>query len=216
MSVRFFQKQRLSSGAALAIGGLDGLAGFAVEAVLLLGLLLLTPPTLQFDLDAPALPDWGRLLVWLAALAVVLGVASLLLPGRRRQLVEWARNLLADGRDTLRDLSLRRLVLLFGGNLASTLLFAAALGLFAAALGTRVSYTDLVVIVISVSLLAGLLPVPGGIGVVEGGLTYGLVAAGMPEEPAFAAVVLYRLATFYLPPLWGFFAFRSLQRSGHL
>lgn len=217
MSVRFFQKQGFTSGAALAIGGLDSFAGFLVEAALLGGLLLLTPQTLHFDLDAPTLPDWGAVLRWLVVLAIVLGVLSILLPDRRHQLIAWARNLVADGRGTLRGLrSPRRLLLLFGGNLVSILLFAAALGLFARALGAWVSFSDLVVIGISVSLLAGLLPVPGGIGVVESGLTFGLVAAGMPEEPAFAAVILYRIATFYLPPFWGYFAFRSLERNGYL
>jgi glycosyltransferase 2 family protein len=33
---------------------------------------------------------------------------------------------------------------------------------------------------------------------------------------AFAAVLLYRLATFYLPPIWGFFALRWLERNKHL
>ena len=59
-------------------------------------------------------------------------------------------------------------------------------------------------------------PVPGGIGVTEFGLTVGLTAAGMQEEAALAAVVLYRLATFYVPPVWGFFAMRWLQRNAHL
>jgi len=217
MNVRFFQKLGFSSGAALAMGGIDSFAGFLSEVTLLLGLLLFTPQTLHFDLGAPDLPDWGTILKWLVALAVVLGIISILLPDRRRQLAEWLHNLVADGRDTLRDLrSPRRLLLLFGGNVASILLFTTALGLFARALGTAVSFSDLVVIVISVSLLAGLLPVPGGIGVVESGLTFGLVAAGMPEGPAFAAVILYRIATFYLPPTWGYFAFRSLERNGFL
>ena len=39
----------------------------------------------------------------------------------------------------------------------------------------------------------------------EGGLTFGLVQAGVPEETAFAAVLLYRLSSFYLPPIWGYF-----------
>lgn len=216
MNVRFFQKQGFSSGAALGIGGIDGIGGFLVEATLLLGLLLFTPQTLHFDLDAPALPDWGTILKWLVVLAAVISVISLLLPDHRRQFAQWFRNLVADGRDTLRNLSPRRLALLLGGNLASILLFATALGLFARALGTSVSFSDLVVIIISVSLLAGLLPIPGGIGVVESGLTFGLVAAGMPEGPAFAAVILYRIATFYLPPLWGYFAFRSLERNQYL
>ena len=38
----------------------------------------------------------------------------------------------------------------------------------------------------------------------------------MPEEAALAAVLLYRISTFYLPPAWGFFAMRWLQRNGHL
>ena len=50
----------------------------------------------------------------------------------------------------------------------------------------------------------------------ESGLTYGLVRVGMPSEAAFAAVIMYRLATFYLPPAYGFFAFRWLQRHNQL
>jgi uncharacterized membrane protein YbhN (UPF0104 family) len=217
MNVRFFQKQGLSPGTALAIGGLDGLAGFLVEAALLVGLITLTPSSLQFDLDAPSLPEWRTILVSLAVLAVVLATVSVVFADRRRQVLEWARELLADGRSALSKLnSPRRLVLMLGGNVASILLFSAALGLFAAALGGIVPFADLVVVVISVSLLAGLLPVPGGIGVVESGLTLGLVAAGMPEGAAFAAVVLYRLSTTYLPPLWGFVAFRWLGRHDYL
>ena len=68
----------------------------------------------------------------------------------------------------------------------------------------------------SVSLLASFIPVPGGVGVTEFGLTLGLTSAGMPEEAALAAVLLYRLASFYLPPVWGFFALRWLQRNRYL
>jgi uncharacterized protein (TIRG00374 family) len=102
--------------------------------------------------------------------------------------------------------------MLVGGNLGSTLAFALTLGLSTAAFASWVSFSDLVVIVVAVSLLAGLLPVPGGIGVVEAGLTFGLVAAGVGEEAAFAAALMHRLVTFYLPASWGYFAFRGLQR----
>ena len=50
----------------------------------------------------------------------------------------------------------------------------------------------------------------------EGGLTSGWCSAGVPEEAAFAAVILYRLSTFYMPPVWGFFSMNWLERNGHL
>ena len=55
---------------------------------------------------------------------------------------------------------------------------------------------------------------PGGIGVAEAGLTAGLVAVGIPEETALAAALIHRLLTYYLPPVWGFWALRWLGRHG--
>jgi uncharacterized membrane protein YbhN (UPF0104 family) len=109
-----------------------------------------------------------------------------------------------------------KLGLLLGGSLATELLFATALGIFANALGYDVSLAQLLVMNVSISLLGSLVPIPGNIGVAELGLTVGLVSAGMTEEAALAAVLLYRASTFYLPPSWGFFAMRSLQRNGLL
>ena len=71
--------------------------------------------------------------------------------------------------------SSRQLIL---GNVATEILFATALGLFARALGFPLSIADLLVINLSTSLFASLIPVPGGIGVVEGGLVVGLSSAG--------------------------------------
>jgi uncharacterized protein (TIRG00374 family) len=100
--------------------------------------------------------------------------------------------------------------------MTTEVLFGVALGAFVIALGYPVGLAELILMVVVVSLLAGVLPIPGGIGVVEGGLMLGLARAGLPEDVAFAAALLYRAATFYLPPLWGFFAFRWLKQSQHL
>jgi uncharacterized protein (TIRG00374 family) len=135
----------------------------------------------------------------------------------RRLIIGWIRRLTGEALQAVRGLgSLRRLSLLIGGNLASQVLFALALQTFVRSLGYHVGLAELIVINISVSLLSGLMPIPGGIGVVEGGLIFGLVRAGIPDEVAFAAVLLYRLATFYLPPVWGFFALRWLERNRYL
>jgi glycosyltransferase 2 family protein len=44
----------------------------------------------------------------------------------------------------------------------------------------------------------------------------GLIAVGMHPGPAFSAVLLYRLATYWLPVLPGWLSWRFLQRREYL
>jgi len=64
-----------------------------------------------------------------------------------------------------------------------------------------------------VGLLANLLPLPGGIGGVEGGMIGALVAFGVSIELATAAVLLYRLMAFWLPMIPGALAYLQLRRT---
>ena len=84
------------------------------------------------------------------------------------------------------------------------------------AFGQEVDLADVIIINEVVALFAGLIPVPGGVGVTEAALTAGFVAIGVPEDIAFSAALSYRLCTFYLPPIWGYVSFNSLQRDGYL
>ena len=56
----------------------------------------------------------------------------------------------------------------------------------------------------------------GGIGVAEAVLTSFLMLAGLGADEAFAAAVVFRIATFYIPAGEGFFAMRWLEKNGHL
>lgn len=216
-NVRFFQRQGVRAGSALAVGAVDSVAGFVVQVSLLVSVLLFSNATLDLDLDLETSGPPGRLLALVVA-AVVVAVGVVASVGRwRRAITAKAAEVLHDAWDVVRGLrSARRWALLLGGNLASEVLFAASLGVFARALGHPVGLGELVLINVSTALLAGLMPVPGGIGVTEGALTVGLTAAGLPESTAFAVAILYRLFSFYLPPIWGWFAFRWLQANKYL
>jgi uncharacterized membrane protein YbhN (UPF0104 family) len=216
VNIRFFQRQGIPPATAVTAGAIDSFAGTAVQAVLLVLLLLFSEADLDLDLDLPSGPSVTSLVVVVSLAAACL--VSLVLVGRaRRAIVDRVRRWWPDVREALRALrTSHKLARLVGGSLATEILFAAALGVFANALGFDISLAELLLINISVSLLASFLPVPGGIGVAEFGLTVGLVAAGMPEEAALATALLYRVATFYLPPVWGFFAMRWLQRNALL
>jgi uncharacterized protein (TIRG00374 family) len=60
--------------------------------------------------------------------------------------------------------------------------------------------------------LGGLLPLPGGLGGIDGGLIGTLIVYGTPVATTAAAVLVYRVILFWLPLLVGAVAFISLRR----
>jgi uncharacterized protein (TIRG00374 family) len=60
--------------------------------------------------------------------------------------------------------------------------------------------------------LGGLLPLPGGLGGIDGGLIGTLIVYGTPAAVTAAAVLVYRAILFWLPLLLGSVAFISLRR----
>jgi uncharacterized membrane protein YbhN (UPF0104 family) len=61
--------------------------------------------------------------------------------------------------------------------------------------------------------LGGLLPLPGGLGGIDGGLIGTLIVYGTPAAATAAAVLVYRVILFWLPLLVGAVAFISLRRA---
>jgi uncharacterized membrane protein YbhN (UPF0104 family) len=60
--------------------------------------------------------------------------------------------------------------------------------------------------------LGGLLPIPGGIGGIDGGLIGTLIVYGAPAAGTAAAVLAYRVILFWLPLIAGGIAFAQLRR----
>jgi uncharacterized membrane protein YbhN (UPF0104 family) len=213
VNVRFFQRQGIPPTTAVTGGVIDSLAGTFVQALLLVLLLVFSSATLNLTFELPS-GDTLRLGVLVGVVIVASLTVVLLVPRLRNPIVSRVRTWWPDVRAAVLGLrAADKLGLLLGGSLATEILFATALGIFANALGFNISLADLLVLNISIALLGSLVPIPGNIGVAELGLTVGLVSAGMTEEAALAAVLLYRGSTFYAPPIWGFFAMRWLQRN---
>jgi uncharacterized protein (TIRG00374 family) len=105
---------------------------------------------------------------------------------------------------------------MLGGNLGAQLIQAAILGLCLRAFGEQAHFSQLILINTLVSLFAGLMPVPGGVGVAEAGLTAGLQAIGIPSSAAISTALAFRLVTFYVPPLWGSVAMRWLRKHSYV
>jgi len=60
--------------------------------------------------------------------------------------------------------------------------------------------------------LGGLLPIPGGVGGIDGGLIGTLIVYGAPAAGTAAAVLAYRVILFWLPLVGGAVAFSALRR----
>jgi uncharacterized membrane protein YbhN (UPF0104 family) len=64
-----------------------------------------------------------------------------------------------------------------------------------------------------IGYLANLVPIPGAIGVLDGGLLAALHLYGLPLAPAATAIILYHTLALWLPALGGTAGFVALRRS---
>jgi uncharacterized membrane protein YbhN (UPF0104 family) len=62
-----------------------------------------------------------------------------------------------------------------------------------------------------IGYMANILPIPGGVGVLEGGLLGALLLYGLPAAPTAAAVVLYHAIALWVPTLGGTIGFARLR-----
>jgi uncharacterized membrane protein YbhN (UPF0104 family) len=69
----------------------------------------------------------------------------------------------------------------------------------------------IVTLAYSIGYAANSLPVPGGVGVLDAGLTGALVLYGVSPVPAAAAVIIYHAIAFWVPGLGGLLAYTRLR-----
>jgi uncharacterized membrane protein YbhN (UPF0104 family) len=161
-----------------------------------------------------ALPAAGATAVIAAVLAVPrLGVGPPLPPdaGRGRKAVREARKALVGGIAEAVQIVRSRNVLVITGSVGYWAWDNAVLWATFHALGHS---PPIMVILLGylIGQLGGLLPLPGGLGGIDGGLIGTLILFGAPAAATTAAVLLYRVILFWLPLVAGAVAFVSLRR----
>lgn len=105
-----------------------------------------------------------------------------------------------------------RLVQGVGGNLLLTASYALALIASLHAVGAHPPIIATAAVFMAGNTVGAAAPTPGGLGAVEAVLVAGLTAIGIPAHEAVAGVLLFRLATFWLPILPGWVVFLVLQK----
>ena len=160
------------------------------------------------------LPSGNVLAVLLVAVTVLALVAAA--PPTRRLLCHRLEPLV---RSTLPQLIAaasdpRRLATAVVGVLVLNTGYVLALDASLRAFSASLAIPALVVVYLAASTLGSAVPTPGGLGAVEAALVGGLTTTGIPVGPALAAVLLFRIGTFWLPAPIGWATFITLQRRG--
>ncbi len=214
MQVRFLQKNGLTLSESVATGGVLSTISEIIIQVTLFGVALwLAPDSIQFGKV-----DTTQIVVVVLGAIFLIGVAAAVVFSVRRlrhavipPVAKAARSMW----HTVRSPS--RLVFMFGGNIAAQCLYAASLLACLHAFGASLNFFTLLATNIGISLIASLVPLPGGGNAVSAiGLSGIMVALGVPAAAATAAVVAHQLAVSYLPAIPGWFASNDLVRKGLL
>jgi uncharacterized protein (TIRG00374 family) len=214
LRVRFFQRQGYDAEAAVSAGAIATTASWTVKTLLF----LVAIPFAAGSFHAPSGSGGDQAAVWII-LAVILavGIAAALIalvPRLRRLVSRKVRPHLLNIWANVKTIATEphKIVYVLAGSTLAQLLVIFALGASLHAVGQHASIATLIAVNTLAAILGGAVPVPGGLGVVEAGLIAGLTSAGIPQDQAVAAVLIQRLFTSYLPPVWGFLTLTWMRR----
>ncbi|MEV8399985.1 lysylphosphatidylglycerol synthase domain-containing protein [Streptomyces niveus] len=215
LNTRFLQRAGVRPGLAVASVGASQLFGLGAHILLLLAFGYLTGTE-----KTTSLTPSRTVIAGLLTVAVLLLVVTAI-PFLRKFVVTRLRSLFAGVVPRMLDVLQRpmKLVTGIGGMLLLTGLFVMCLDASIRAFNDghqQLSYASIAVVFLAGNALGSAAPTPGGVGAVEGALTLGLIATGVPKEVAAPAVLLYRMMTLWLPVLPGWICFNHLTRKGAL
>jgi uncharacterized protein (TIRG00374 family) len=212
INTRFLQVRGVRLSSAVASQVINSSTSGIVQLALFLAILPVAGGRFDFSL----VPWQSLLTAFVAITAAVLIAIGVMwrIPRAREFASRRVRPALSDAQAIVRTPT--KMLLVITGNLLVQLLFALSLGAVLRAFGVTIPLSTLIVVNISSSAIAGLIPAPGGLGVAEATLAGALTAAGVPSAIAVAATLTQRLITTWIPPLPGWFALRSLERGEDL
>ncbi|RLE21946.1 MAG: hypothetical protein DRJ50_08425 [Actinobacteria bacterium] len=214
LGVRFLQKAGFNTAAASSAVGLNAIGGIVMHVALLFAFVSWTGQT---GVGSFSIPSTSTALVILAGILVLSGGLLLIKPIRLRVLGPIVGILKAAGGHLGTVFtSPARVFALFGGSMLVTLAYAATLVFSVAAFGGGLSIPAICTAFMVAVTISTIAPTPGGLGALEATMIASLAGFGMDHGPAVASVLVFRLATFWLPILPGWYTFVWMERNGEL
>jgi len=200
----YLYKRKHTVAQATAVVSVNNLIGISGHLVLLLGVALLSPAAFRRLISGMHIPGGWGFLVGL----VFVGISTVAMWMLRRRVAGFIKNLLI----SLKALHTQKVTNALGLAMLLTATYTAILYCVARSLDLPITVLQ-AFIIFSLGMLASTAtPTPGGLIGAEAGLFAGFVAYGATDVSAGAAVLLYRLITYWLPLPIGLFALLMARR----
>src|SRR5580700_10024468 len=213
VNARYLHGQDVDDGSIAAAVTLSQVVNIVTTVLLLIIFALLTGSGLSRFKIAPG----TDVLIGLAVIAAII-IILVSVPQTRARLTEivWPR--LRSVGPRLADAISHplRLAISAGANLVLTAAYLVAFIAALRAIGAHPALLPAAVVYLAGNAVGSAAPTPGGIGGVEAVLAAGLTAIGVPAHEAIPGVLLFRVATFWLPIPAGWVSYLLLHRRGVL
>ena len=213
VNARYLHKQNVDEGTIAASVTVSQLVNVVTTVLLLIVLGVLTGSGLSRFKIAPG----ADLIIGLAVVAIAI-IVVLSIPQTRKKVTGtvwphlrqiWPRLLDAVSHPL-------RLAIAAGANLLLSAAYSLALIAALWSVGAHPAILAAAIVFLAGNTVGSATPTPGGLGGVEAVMAAGLTAIGIPAHQAIPAVLLFRMATFWLPIPFGWIAYVVLQRRGVL
>jgi uncharacterized protein (TIRG00374 family) len=213
-NVRFLQKNGVDTSVAVAGVGVSSVGTFIVHMSLLIMSVVFIGRNAS---DFIKLPSGNAVLVGLVIVFTLAGAVWFLPVGRKLFKTKVWPILKRSGQGIAQvATSPKNALMLFGGAFLMIMSYITALWFSLEAFGGGLSYVGIALVFLAGQALGQAAPTPGGIGATEAAMIAAMTALGLDASVAVPTVFLYRIATFWLPILPGFFSLKKLEADGAL
>jgi undecaprenyl-diphosphatase len=208
-NVRYLQRQGVDTPVAVAGIGVSSVGTFMVHMTLLVMSVVFLGRNAG---DFVHLPSAHTVML---AFVVIFGLLTLawLLPIGRKVLKKSVWPIIKQSGSGIAQVatSPKNALMLFGGAFAMIMGYITALWFSLEAFGGGLTFVGIALVFLAGQALGQAAPTPGGIGATEAAMIAAMTALGLDAAVAVPTVFLYRIATFWLPILPGFYALRKLE-----
>jgi len=213
-NVRYLQKSGVDTPVAVAGIGVSSVGTFMVHMSLLVMFVIFIGRNAG---DFIKLPSGQAVLIGMVAV-FTLAIGAWFLPMGRKILSKQVWPITKRSGVGLVQVatSPKNALMLFGGAFLMIMSYITALWFSLEAFGGGLTFIGVGVVFLAGQALGQAAPTPGGIGATEAAMIAAMTALGLEASIAVPTVFLYRLATFWLPILPGFYSLRKLEADGAL